>query len=407
MELIEGHAPITPAAGIPTWDVDPYSAEVLTDPNPYYAELRARGPLVYIPKYSILAAGQYDSTREIFSDHERFVSSRGVGLNDFKLTANWRPRSIILEVDPPEHTRARKVMMRALSSKAVAPYRAFFRETAERLVDALIDRGGFDGVADLAETFPSTVFPKAVGMTDSNRRNLVDYGAMVFNSMGPDNDIRARTMHRAAEIIPWINASCARDRLTDDGLGGIVYAAADAGEITQDEAGLLVRSFLSAGVDTTVTGIGNALWCLASNPGEYTKLHADPSLAGPCFEEVLRFTSPVHTFSRTANIDTKVAGLAIAEGTKITCALGAANMDPDKWGDPEVFRADRKPVGHLAFGVGIHGCVGQNLGRAELRAMLEVIAAKVKHIEMTGTPVWRPNNAIRALDQLPLKFHPA
>lgn len=404
MNMIEGHMVFEPPAGIPIWDVDPYAEEILLNPFEYYAELRALGPLVYIPKWSVLASGRYEETREIFSDHTRFVSSRGVGLNDFKYGKPWRAPSIILEVDPPHHTKTRKVMTRALSPKAISGLKEDFRRAAETIIDQLIERAVFEAVADLAETFPVAVFPKAVGMIDSDRRRLVDYGAMVFNALGPDNKFRRAAMAQASDIVPWITAACARDRLTKDGLGALIYGAADNGEVTEEEAAMLVRSFLSAGVDTTVTGIGSALWCLASNPGAFERLKADPSLARPCFEEVLRYTSPVHTFTRTANQETEVAGVPIAEGTKILCALASANLDPQKWGDPEVFRIDRKPVGHMAFGAGIHGCVGQNLARLDLEAVLTVLAEKVDRIEFDGDVVWRPNNAIRALDRMPLRF---
>ncbi|MFB9947574.1 cytochrome P450 [Rhizobium puerariae] len=402
--MIEGHIAFKPADGIPVWDIDPYAEEVLLHPNEYYAELRARGPLVYIPKWSVLASGRYEETREIFSDHARFASSRGVGLNDFKYGKPWRPPSIILEVDPPDHTKTRKVMARALSPKAIAGLKEGFLQTAEAIIGRLIRQGSFEAVTELAEAFPVAVFPKAVGMVDSDRRRLVDYGAMVFNALGPDNKFRRAAMSQAPDIVPWITAACARERLTKDGLGALIYGAADDGEVTEEEAAMLVRSFLSAGVDTTVTGIGSALWCLASNPQEYQKLKTDASLARPCFEEVLRYTSPVHTFARTANQDTKVAGLRIAEGTKILCALASANLDPAKWGDPDIFRIDRKPVGHMAFGAGIHGCVGQNLARLELEAVLTVLADKVDRIEFDGEPEWRPNNAIHALDRMPLRF---
>lgn len=404
MNMIEGHKVFEPDAGIPVWDIDPYAEDILRSPAEYYAELRARGPLVYIPKWSVLASGRYEETREIFSDHNRFVSSRGVGLNDFKYGKPWRPPSIILEVDPPDHTKTRKVMARVLSPKAISGLKDEFRQTAETIVSQLLERGRFEAVADLAEAFPVAVFPKAVGMVDSDRRRLVDYGAMVFNGLGPDNKFRRAAMAQASDIVPWITAACARDRLSTDGLGALIYAAADDGEVTEEEAAMLVRSFLSAGVDTTVTGIGSALWCLASNPSEFEKLKADPSLARPCFEEVLRYTSPVHTFARTANQDTEVAGVAIAEGTKILCALASANLDPQKWGDPETFRIDRKPVGHMAFGAGVHGCVGQNLARLELEAVLTVLAEKIDRIEFDGEAVWRPNNAIHALDRMPLRF---
>lgn len=406
MTLIEGHRHLTPDTDIPVLDVDPYAEDTLRDPLPYYAALRDAGPLVYIPRYNVLAVGRYDETRQTFSDHENFVSSRGIGLNDFKLEKPWRPPSIILEADPPDHTKTRKVMAKALSPKVVRTLMDDFTATAERLIDRLLEQSEIDGVADLAEAFPTAVFPRAVGMTDVHPRHLVDYGAIVFNAVGPDNDLRRRAMARAAEVGGWITAACARDRLTEDGLGAMVYGAADAGDITTDEAAMLVRSFLSAGVDTTVTGIGNAMWCLSQNPDQWERLKADPGLARPCFEEVLRYTTPVHTFLRTANRDTEIAGHPVPEGAKIMCVLGAANMDPVKWVNPMAFRVDRRPAGHMAFGAGIHGCVGQNIARGELEALLSVMARKVARIEPAGDAVWRANNAIHALDQLPLKLIP-
>ena len=405
MKLIEGHRPIVAPVNMPVWDVDPYDLSILNDPAPYYAELLSKGEVVYLPKYSLLAVGRYHTTHKVFSDYENFVSSRGVGLDDFKLAKPWRPPSLLLEADPPEHTRTRKVMARALSPKVVKTLTDLFQDQAIAIIGALVQKGSFEAVSELAEVFPTNVFPKAVGMTDVNARYLVDYGAMVFSAVGPDNVLRgAQQWHRQARLFLGLRRACTREKLNDDGLGAWIYAAADRGEITHEEAGMLVRSFLSADVDTTVTGIGNALWCLARNPAQWEQLKADPKLVRPAFEEVLRYTSPVHSFARTAGRDTAIAGFPIAEGGKILCVLGAANRDPDKWGNPDSFRIDRRPQGHMAFGAGIHDYVGQNIARAELDAVLSAMIAQVDRIELAGEPVWRPNNAIHALDHLPLTF---
>lgn len=404
--LFHGHKAIEPPEGVQTWDIDPYDIENLTN-RTYFDALRAKGAFAYIPKYGVLACGGYDVTKEVFSDHERFVSSRGVGLSDFKLEEPWRPPSIVLEVDPPYHTKTRRAIMRALSPKVVRDLRDAFKADAEALIDQLAAKGDIEGVADLAEAFPTRVFPKAVGIKNPDTRMLIDYGAMVFNAVGPDNALREKSMANAPKIVGWIMEQCARDRLTDDGIGAMLFAAADEGEITEEEAGMLVRSLLSAGVDTTVTGIGNALWCLASNPDQYEKLKEDPEkMALPAFEETLRYTSPVQAFYRTAAVDTEVAGIRIEEGTKILCVLGSANMDPDHWDQPETFDITRKVAGHLALGVGIHTCVGQNIGRAEGQAVLRALAERIDRIEITGEVKWRPNNAIHALDRMPLRLIP-
>ncbi len=393
-----------PDPSVPTWDIDPYDPAVLSDPVPYYDALRRRGPLVWLDRYGIFAAGRHPEVQEIFSDWQRFVSSRGVGLTDFKTETPWRQPSIVLEVDPPDHTRTRAVLTRALSPRAVARLKDTFQAEADALVDRLLAKGEFDAVPDLAEAFPLKVFPDAVGIAAEGREMLLTYGAMVFNALGPDNAIRRAALAEAPQLTAWIAARCRREAITGDGFAAAIYAAADDGELSEEECGLLVRSLLSAGVDTTVNGLASAVWCLANNPDQFAALRADPKLARPCFEEVLRMTSPVHSFCRTANRDTEVSGVPIPEGTKILCVLAAANLDPDHWPDAARFDIARRPVGHVAFGTGVHGCVGQSVARQEAEAVISALARKVGRIEPAGPAVWRPNNSVRGLGSLPVRF---
>jgi len=404
MDMIEGHIAIDPPKGVPVWDIDPYDPDLLRQPDDYYAQLRSKGPFAFIPKYSILVCGRHQETKEVFSDWERFVSSRGVGLQDFKLEKPWRPQSIVVEADPPKHTRTRKVLARALSPKATRALSERFQAAADKLIDELLERGTFEAVEDLAEAYPISVFPDAIGLREADKRCLIDYGAMVFNALGPDNELRRNAMAMGPDIVPWINQQCQRENIKPGGFGETIFEAADAGEINEEEAGMLVRSLLSAGVDTTVTGLGNALWCLATFPDQYQRLRQDHSLVKPSFEEVLRFTSPVHTFCRTADVDTQVSGIDIQKGTKILCVLGAANGDEKQWPQAHKFDVGRRPIGHLAMGIGIHGCVGQNLARAEVGAVMSAIVNKVETIELAGVAQWRPNNAIHALDKMPITF---
>lgn len=404
MNMTEGHLTIAPPAGTPVWDVDPYASIVQTDPIPFFVDLRAKGPFAYLPKYSMLICGGYDVTKEVFSDHERFVSSRGVGLQDFSMGQPWRPPSIVLEVDPPAHDRTRRAILRALNPKVVADLKPLFKADADALVASLIGRD-IDGVADLAEVFPCTVFPKAVGLKYPDREMLLNYGLMVFNALGPDNAQRQAAMANAPIVGPWIAEQCLRKNLMEGGIGAAIYASADDGMLTEDEAGMLVRSLLSAGVDTTVTALGSALWCFANAPDQFAVLREDPKgRALAAFEETIRYTSPVNAFCRTANVDTEVAGVSIAAGTKILCVLGAANLDDAHWPEADKFDISRKTIGHLALGAGVHTCVGQNVARAEGQAVLQALGEQVSAIKLTGAATWRANNAIRALDGLPLRL---
>jgi cytochrome P450 len=337
-------------------------------------------------------------------NHATFISGAGVGLTNFNEEKPFRPKSIILEVDPPLHTQTRAILSRILSPRAVTQIREVFTAEAEALVDRCVEKGTIDGIHDLAQVYPLKVFPDAVGVRPDERDNLLVYGDMIFNSMGPRNDLLARSAQRLAAVTDWIMANCQRGNLRPGGFGDQIYQAADAGEITHEQAPLLVRSFLSAGVDTTINGLGNALFALARHPGEYEKLHAAPALARQAFEEALRWESTVQTFYRTAANDTEIAGMPVERETKVLCLFGAGNRDPRKWPDPDVYKIERRPAGHLAFGAGIHGCVGQAVARLEGEVILTALARRVARIEVTGPHTRRLNNTLRALDTLPLRL---
>lgn len=396
-----------PPTGCAIWEVDPYDEAVLSSPREYFSELRERGALVWLSRYGIWACGRYEEVKTIFSDWQRFCSSRGVGLTDFKTEPPWRPPSIILEADPPEHRRTRAVMMRTLSQYAVNALRERFRAEADELVDRLPGKGVFDAVPELAQAFPLKVFPDAVGLAQGERENLLIYANMVFNALGPDNGLRRRAMADGAHIPAWIGERCARDALAPGGFGAAIYAAADAGEISEEEAGMLVRSLLSAGIDTTVTALGNTLLCFGRNPEQWSKLKRNPGLARSAFDEVLRFASPIHSFCRTANVDTEVSGIPIREGDKILCVLAAANLDPEHWVQADKFDIERRSTGHVAFGVGIHTCVGRQVARLEAEILLQSLLEKVDQIDLAGQPKWRPGNSMTTLESLPVKFSAA
>jgi cytochrome P450 len=170
---------------------------------------------------------------------------------------------------------------------------------------------------------------------------------------------------------------------------------------------MLVRSFLSAGIDTTVYGLGNALYCFASNPEQWTVLRQNPNLIRGSFEEVLRFEAPVQTFFRTTTRDVDVGGVQIGDGEKVLLFLAAANRDPRRWENPDAFDVRRRAAGHMTFGTGIHGCVGQAIARLESEAIFAALAKRVVSIELTGKPERRLNNTLRGFDTMPLRMKAA
>lgn len=391
-------------SAFPVSSLDPFADDFLSAPYPFYGELREAGPVVWLERYGLWACARHAEVQAALSDWQTFSSAAGVGIDDFRRTKPWRPPSLILEADPPLHTRSRTVMNRALSAKPMAALRASFKEAAEKLADELVARGRVDAIADIAEAYPLSVFPKAVGLGREGVENLLPYGAMVFNAFGPRNAHFEAAMAEAAKVVPWINAQCGREALSPVGIGAIIWAAVDAGEITAEEAPLLVRSLLSAGLDTTIVGIGNAIYAFATNPSQWQALREKPALVRPAFDEVLRWESPIQTFFRTTTCAVEIGGVEIPQDAKVLLFLASANRDPRRWDEPERFDVNRRAAGHVAFGAGIHLCVGQMLARLEAEMLMTALAARVERIDIVGEPQRKLSNSLRQFASLPVEL---
>src|SRR5260221_7175308 len=394
-------------SGIPSLDIDPFAIEFFENPYPAQQALREAGPVVHLDKWNVYAVARYAEVHAVLNDPLTFCSSRGVGLTDVAKENPWRPPSLVLEADPPAHTRTRAVLNRALSPAVMKQIRYTFAAAAEAKVDQLLAKGRFDAVADLAEAYPLSVFPDAVGLKQQGREHLLPYAGVVFNAFGPPNELRQTAIERSQPHQAYVQEQCQRENLAPGGFGACIHARVDAGDITTAEAPMLVRSLLSAGIDTTVNGIGAAVYCLARFPEEFARLRADPSLARNAFEEAVRFESPVQTFFRTTTRDVEISGCRIGEGEKVLMFLGAANRDPRRWSDPDRYDITRKTSGHVGFGGGVHMCVGQLVARLEGEVMLAALARKGATIEISGPVKRRYHNTLRGLESLPVTFTPA
>jgi 4-methoxybenzoate monooxygenase (O-demethylating) len=386
----------------PSLGLDPFDETVLSNPYVYHPAIRDAGPVVWFPAIGAYGVARYALVKAMLEDPATFVSGRGVGLADFAKEEPWRPPSLLLEADPPLHDRTRGLMNKVVSLASLRAMRADWQTNADALVEELVARRNFDAVIDLTEEFPLRVFPDTIGLMDEGRENLIPYGTATFNAFGPRNAVFEAGNAKAAGAIAWVAEACKRENLKPGGWGISVYEAADRGDCSADEAERLVRSFLSAGVDTTVNGIGNMMLALAKNPGEWAKLRANPKLATRAFEESLRFDGTVQTFFRTTARNTEIEGVAVPEGSKLLLFFAAANRDPRRWDVPDKFNIERVSSGHLGFGYGIHQCLGQMMARMEAEVLLEALVPRVGSIRLTGAPVRRINNTLHALASLPI-----
>lgn len=384
--------------------LDPFSEDFLSNPHPYHKKLLAGPPVVRLERYGAWAVSRHKLVSDTLRDWETFCSSAGAGLSNFHHEEPWRTPSLLLEADPPDHTRVRTVVTQLMSRPVLAKLKDSMAEKADTLIDQLLDRDQVDGVEDLTRAFPLQVFPDAVGLKHPDREMLLPYADMAFNAFGPRNALLEKSMANAAPVMEWIAEQCQRESLTDDGIGAGIYAAAEAGEIEPEQAPLLVRSLLTAGVDTTIYGLGHALHCLMRNPDQWQLLRDNPALARNAFDEAIRLESPVQTFFRTTTRATEIGGTAIDADEKVLLFLAAANRDPRHWKEPDRYDITRDGRGHVGFGAGIHVCVGQMMAKLEGETLLACLARKVARLEPTGAPTHRLNNTLWGLATLPVKL---
>lgn len=391
----------------PSLAMDPFGEAFLADPYAHHEAIRDLGPVVWLDAIGAYGMARYDEVQASLRDHATFCSGRGVGLADFARETPFRPPSLLLEADPPLHDRTRSLMNRIVSLRALKELRAEWQAKAAELVSGLVRRGRFDAVADLAEAFPMLVFPDTIGLMDEGRENLIDYAMIVFNAFGPRNAVFHDGNRGKEGAIAWVAEACRRENLKPGGWGMAVFEAADRGECTAEEAERLVRSFLSAGVDTTINGIAHLVLGLAENPAQFAALRNDPKLALKAFEESLRWDSTVQTFFRTTTRAVTVAGVDVPEGAKVLLFLASANRDERHWDRPDQFDIARNASGHVAFGFGIHQCLGQMVARLEGELIAAELARQVGAIRLAGRPERRLNNTLHAIASLPVEVDPA
>ncbi|GLZ45428.1 cytochrome P450 [Actinomycetospora sp. NBRC 106375] len=385
-------------------DVDPFAPDVLADPVPTDTAIREAARVVWLPAHGVWAAGRHADVAAVFRDWSTWSSAAGTGLADIRRGEGWRPPSVLLDADPPAHTAARRVMNRVLAPRALAELAARFAEVAARVVDDAVAVGEVDAAVALAERFPMTVLPDAVGMAPEGREHLLPYAALNFESMGPHNELRADAERRAGGAREYVTWQMRRDALSDDGIGAAIYAHAAAGDIGADDAALLVRSFLSAGIDTTILALGSAVHELARRPGQWAVLRDDPDLARAAFEEALRLHTPSPVIGRTATREVAIGDTVVRADEKLLMMLGAANRDPRRWDAPDSYDLHRKAAGHTAFGAGVHNCVGQVIARMEAEALLGALARRVARIEPAGPSRPRLSNWLRGFASVPVRL---
>ena len=396
--------------GIPEVDLDLFDAAYLHHPEATWAALRDLAPVVWINESEGVTGryvfARYEEVKVGQSDWRRFTTAAGAGIFDIRRPDNYRPPSVIVEVDPPRHTEVRKAVNKAIAPTTVRTWRERFEFDAEAMVAPLIEAGRCDGVHDVAEAFVCKVFPDSMGV-EINAEQAVAVGDLNFNGIGPKNQRFEEAAKKVEPFLEWWHSSLAGETVRPGGFGEQLLNMEKAGEIEKGLASGPTRTFLRGGLDTTISSIGSALWLFALHPEQWDLLRARPELLRGAFDETLRLESPISTNFRTSTGPTELSGLPIEGDRKIQLLLGAANRDPRRFSDPDPERFDitRANAGtHVAFGTGIHACVGQLIARMEFDCIIKALAKHVKRFELEAAPTHRINNALRTLADLPLRL---
>lgn len=380
-------------------DADLFSDDVLNNPYPTFAELRAAAPAVFMTTLRAWAIPRYAEAREALSNHEALCSGQGIALNEAANAIRRTPSSSVIASDPPRHGVLRSVLSESLAPKALRKLKADIERQADELVDEVLEKETFDAVKDLAERFPVQVVADLIGLPEEGRDQILIWADGAFNAAGPPGERTEQGIAHLQQQLAYLTTVATRHRLRPGSMGAAVYEAADRGDINADTILPLMSAYLSAGMDTTINAIGNAIWLFSQHPDEWAKLRHDPSLIPSAFNEVLRIESPLQWMSRVTTVDYDAGGVIIPEGSRVALLFASANRDERKWNDPEKFDISRNAADHLALGYGIHGCAGQGLARLEAHAIFAALARRVERFD-AGEGHRRINNTARGFSSL-------
>ncbi|GAA1855362.1 cytochrome P450 [Pseudonocardia ailaonensis] len=381
---------------IPVDDVDLFSDEARIDPYPVYDRMREAGPVVHLVRQDLFALTRYADVRAALMDWKTFSSAKGVFVDP---GINAQLEGITLCSDPPDHTMMRGVLGRPLRQELMRAISSTIEAAADEIVTRLVARGRFDAATELAEHLPMTVVSELVGLGEGNRGKMLEWAEAIWNVQGPVNERFTASGPLVGEFLDFAANEAVPGKIEPDGWADQLYQAADRGELPRDKCPVMMLDYVTPSLDTTILAITNAVALFARHPEQWELLRADRSLIPHAINESLRIESPVPQFSRVLTEDHEIDGVALPAGSRVALLYGAANRDPRKYPDPARFDITRRPSDQLSFGRGEHVCIGMNLARLEMSALLGRLADEVAEFEIVSA---RPllNNGLRGLESL-------
>ena len=384
---------------IPSVDTDLFSDDTLTNTPSAYQSLRDNGPLVHLSANDLYAVTHFDAVRAALRADTALISSHGVAANDF---LNSTQGYATITSDGEVHSRRRSVLMRPLMPGSLKEVATRINTAADQLVETLLDRDEFCGVADFARVLPVSIVSELVGLEEPGRENMLEWAAATFNALGPPNQRMTDALETAMGLIQYIQ-NLTPDRLKPGGWAAGLFEEIDQGGLSPEEGAMMVVDYVAPSLDTTILATSHMLWELGRSPEQFNRLKDNPALISSMVSESVRLASPIRSFTRFCIKDYATDHGTIPEGTRVAILYASANWDERHYPAPLAFQVDRNPRDQVGWGHGVHLCAGKHLARMEMEALARALIEKVSVIEV-DEPTRILNNLLQGFDALPTKL---
>ncbi|HEY7487852.1 MAG TPA: cytochrome P450 [Streptosporangiaceae bacterium] len=394
-------------------EYDPWAPEFVADPYPVFEGLRRAAPVFFHEP-----TGQWVISR--YADVDALLRDRRLGRTYLHVATHeefgrhaepefLRPfwdliRAGMLDVEPPAHTRLRRLVSKAFTARMVEGLRPMIRRLAEELAGDLVDRGGGDLIADMAEPLPVTVIAEMLGVPPADRHLLRPWSADIclMFELNPSEDAQRTAARAAVEFSDYLRGLSRARRAAPRGdlISALAQVVDEGDRLTEDELIGTCVLLLNAGHEATVNATGNSWWSLFRNPDQLARLRADHGLIPSAVEELLRYDTPAPMFERWVLSDIEMAGTKIPRGAEVALQFAAANRDPAVFAGPDALDLGRDPNPHITFGLGVHYCLGAPLARVELAESFGALLRLAPDLSLAAEPKWKPGFVLRGLQAL-------
>jgi cytochrome P450 len=391
----------------------PQDPAFIANPYPVYAELRDAGRIHYFEETNQWIVPHHADVTSLLRDrrfgrtYHHLATHAEMGRpEDPEATREfWHLiRNGILDMEPPDHTRVRRLAAKAFTPRMVEA----LRPIVQRLMDGLVDRvqgaGEFDLIRELAEPLPVTVIAELLGIPEADRHHLRPWSAEICRmyELHPTGEDARAASAASVEFSDYLRALIAerRARPAEDLITELVHVVDEGDRLTEDEMIGTSVLLLNAGHEASVNVTGNGWWALFRNPDQLALLRSDHSLIPRAIEELMRYDTPLQMFERWVLEDAEVCGVDVPRGQELALLFGSANHDPAAFDRPDDLVLTREHNPHMSFGAGIHFCLGAPLARVELAVSFGTMLRRLPEMELVAEPEWKPNYIIRGLKEL-------